>query len=127
MSNISINNVSGSGNYFGDGGRVENHIPAAAEDAAPEPFSPAQVLALLKTLAMSIAENAASLPDATRLAADVDLARREIEAGPGGGRRRLPSARALLAGVAGAAAGVTAVTETIEHIVKLIGLMEADL
>lgn len=118
-SNFNIGSVTGDGNYFGDHGRVDIHqAPQGSELTA------AQLSALLADLNTRIAANAGALPNAALLADTVTQARQEIEAGPPE-RRRLMSVRSLLASVVSGAAGVTAVTEAVQHIMKLIGSIEA--
>jgi hypothetical protein len=118
-SNINIGSVTGDGNYLGDHGRVDIH--QAPQSPAP---TVAQLPALLADLNTRITAHAAALPNAALLADTVAQARQEIEAGPAE-RRRLMSVRSLLATVVSGAAGVTAVTEAVQQIMKLIGSIEA--
>lgn len=118
VSNFNIGSVNGDGNYFGDHGRIDIH----QAPQSPEPTT-AQLLALLADLNTRITAHAAALPNAALLADTVAQACREIEAGSTE-RRWLTSVRSLLATVVSGAAGVTAVTEAVQQIMKLIGSIE---
>jgi len=116
--NFKFENMSGTGNIFGPHGHIENHVAAA------EPAPQAQLLALLADLDRRIAANAPALPNASELTGTVAEARREIEAGPAQ-RHRLMSVRSMLAAIVAGAAGVKEVTDAVQHIMRLLGAIEA--
>src|ERR1700733_7853531 len=116
---FNIGDVSGTGNNFGDNGRIENHIQPEATQATP-----GQLLTLLADLDERIAANAVTLPNAAELTEKVAKARQELETSSME-RRHLISVRSLLAAVVTGAVGVTVVTDAVQHIMRLLGHIEA--